>query len=215
MEYIDFSDDTELCTCILATAAIVHRPLVLEELAVLVDGFEDVTDMESIQEVIGLCGSFLTLREGTVYFVHQSAQNFLLNQAAGKTFPCGIEKSHSDIFAKSLQIMSAALIRDVYRLKELGTSIEDVKQPEPDPLAASRYSLVHWIDHLSESFPQARILALSEKKSVDEFFNRRYLYWLEALSLCNSVPKGVASMTKLQLVIKVCCITSGMIFMLI
>jgi hypothetical protein len=205
MEYIDHSDDAELCRYILATAAVVYRPLLLEELVVLVEGFEDVTDIESIQEIISLCGSFLTLRNGSVYFVHQSAQEFLLTQAVGKIFPCGLDDIHSTIFTKSLNIMTITLHRDMYQLKELGISIEDVKQPDPDPLVASRYSCVHWIDHLNESFAQTRISALSETGSVNKFLKRHYLYWLEAMSLCSSMPQGVVSMAKLQSIVQVCC----------
>jgi hypothetical protein len=34
----------------------------------------------------------------------------------------------------------------MYGLKALGTPIDDVEMPEPDPLAALRYLCVHWVD---------------------------------------------------------------------
>jgi hypothetical protein len=38
---------------------------------------------------------------------------------------------------------------------------------------------------------------------ICEFIEKKYLYWLEALSLCKSMAKGVTSMTKLWLLIQV------------
>jgi hypothetical protein len=38
---------------------------------------------------------------------------------------------------------------------------------------------------------------------VDVFIREKFLYWLEALSLCESVPKGVLGMAKLEALVKV------------
>src|SRR5947199_6758103 len=68
-------EDVNLCKQILASVTRVYRPITLKELTSLVDGLEDYSDdLESLREIIGLCGSFLTIREDTVYFVHQSAK---------------------------------------------------------------------------------------------------------------------------------------------
>lgn len=81
-------------------------------------------DLKSLQEIIGLCGSFLTLRESTVYFVHQSAKDYLLVRAYERIFPSGIGDAHSKIVSNSLQTMMKTLRRDMYRLKALGYPIE-------------------------------------------------------------------------------------------
>jgi hypothetical protein len=44
--------------------------------------------------------------------------------------------------------MSRTLQRDVYSLGAPGFSIDQVKQPDPDPLAAAQYSCLYWINHL-------------------------------------------------------------------
>jgi hypothetical protein len=47
-------------------------PVTFAKLTALVDLLEEfINNLKSLREVIGLCGSFLTLREDTVYFVHQ------------------------------------------------------------------------------------------------------------------------------------------------
>jgi hypothetical protein len=68
------SEDAELCKGILAVVSVVYRPIMLEDLASFADMPNGVSNDESLTEIIGLCGSFLTLRERTILFVHQSAK---------------------------------------------------------------------------------------------------------------------------------------------
>jgi hypothetical protein len=44
---------------------------------------------------------------------------------------------------------------------------------------------------------------LQEGGPVNAFLEKNYLYWLEALSLCKSMPNGVVSMKKLQMLVQV------------
>ena len=148
---LDDIDDTNVCKRVLAFIAIVYRPITLEELAAFIEMHEDIAgDLDSLQEIVGLCGSFLTIRQGTIYFVHQSAKDFLVTKSCNDIFPSGKEEVHYEIFSKSLQVMFRTLRRDMYSLGPLGYSDEQVRQPDPDPLAASRYSCIYWIDHLCD-----------------------------------------------------------------
>jgi hypothetical protein len=71
MAQICNSDNADICKQILASTAIVYQPITLKELTTLVEMLEDMSnDLESLWEIIGLCGSFLTIQEGTIYFVH-------------------------------------------------------------------------------------------------------------------------------------------------
>ena len=201
MQQISESDGAEICQQVLASTAVLHRPVALSELIALVEPLEDfVDDLESVREIVGLCGSFLTLQEDTVYFVHQSAQDFLFAKASDHVFPDGTAAAHRTIFLRSLAVLSRTLHRDMYTLGALGTPIDDVQVPEHDPLAASRYSCVYWIDHLYDSKPKSWICSVGDLKVTDvinKFMRRKYLYWLEGLSLCRSIGKGVVSMAKL------------------
>ncbi|USP74304.1 beta transducin-like protein HET-D2Y [Curvularia clavata] len=154
-----------------------------------------VNDLESVREIIGLCRSFLTLRDDTVYFVHQSAKDFLTTKALNDVFLDGIECVHQDIFAKSLVVLHKTLRRDIYNLQAPGYAIEDAKPLFPDPLAASRYPCVYWIDHFCDSKSSATNQEIT--RTIDAFLEQKYLYWLEALSLCRSMAKGVVSITRL------------------
>jgi len=207
IEQICKSDNADLCQQILASVAIVYRPITLQELTSLVEMLEDMADdLKSLREIIGLCGSFLTIRGDTVYFVHQSAKDFLFKKAFNEIFPSGTEEAHYKIFSKSLQAMSKTLRRDMYSLRQLGYPAEQVKQPDPDPLAASRYSCIYWVDHLCNCNlgPSAnRTSDLRDGGAINSFMKKKFLYWLEALSLCKSIPQGVVAMTRLETVVEV------------
>ena len=207
MDQIWNSEDAELCKRILAVVSTVYRPVTLDELASFVDMPDNVSgDYEALSEIIQLCGSFLTLRERTVSFVHQSVKDFILKEASYEIFPSGREEAHYVIFSRSLHVMSRTLRRDIYNLRALGYPIERVELPEPDPLAASRYSCIYWVDHLydsnSNSYANHKV-DLQDGGMVDKFVRKNYLYWLEALSLCRSMSEGVLSMAKLEALIKV------------
>ncbi|KAI9783687.1 MAG: hypothetical protein M1839_003535 [Geoglossum umbratile] len=194
--------DVNLCKQILALVTIVRRPITLQELTSLADELEDVSDdLESLREIIGLCGSFLVVRQDTVYFVHQSAQDFLLGRASDDIFPHGIEQSHHTILLRSLEVMSRTLRRDMYGPHAPGFPIDKVKQPEQDLLSAIGYSYINWIDHLCDSDSSERPNRwndLQDDGLVHKFLREKYLYWLEALSLLRNMPEGVLSVTKLK-----------------
>jgi hypothetical protein len=196
MEQICNSDDVDICKRILAYVTTVYRPITLKELTSFDDVLEATSDdLESLREIIGLCGSFLTIREGIVYFVHQSAKDFLLKEASG------IQEVHYTIFSRSLQTMSKTLRRDIYGLCAPGFPIDQVEQPDPDPLASADYSCVYWVDHLCDWDSSKSVKHrddLQDGGAVDEFLRQKYLYWLEGLSLRRSISKGVLSMAKLE-----------------
>ena len=92
---LDDIDDANICKRLLALITIVYQPIALEELTSLIDMHEEMADnLKSLQEIIALCGSFLTIRRGTVYFVHQSAKDFLVTESSSDIcFRLGRKKS--------------------------------------------------------------------------------------------------------------------------
>jgi hypothetical protein len=215
MKQICESEDSELCRRILASIATVYEPITLTELTSLVEILQESSDdVESLQEIISLCGSFLTIREDIIYFVHQSAKDYLITKAFAIIFPSGREETHYEIFSRSLHVMSRTLRRDIYDLRAPGYLIEQVKPPDPDPLAALRYSCIYWVDHVCDwnlDCHADQRVDLQDRGIVDVFVREKFLYWLEALSLCRSVPKGVLGMAKLEALIQVSFRTSDTI----
>jgi hypothetical protein len=208
MKQIDESKHAERSKQILALVATVYLPLTLKELSALAESLKDVTDLDSIQEIISFCGSFLAVRENTVYFVHQSAKDFLKEKSFNNVFPSGIEAVHLNILSKSLEELSRSLKRDIYELGAPGFSIEKITWLDTDeaPLATSRYSCVFWIDHLCDlslTFLTSHGFVLEKEGIVHAFLKTKFLYWLEALSHNKSMSTGIVSMTKLGAFIRV------------
>lgn len=205
MEQIRMSVHVDLCKQILAVATILYRPITLEELTGLVEALEEVQDdPESLFHIVSVCGSFLTVRARIIYFVHQSANDFLLEKAFPQIFPRGIDEVHRTIFSRSLKVMIRTLRRDMYCLGHPGFPIEQVRIPAKDPLAAARYSCVYWIEHLEQSSKAVDSGDdIQDGGKVDTFLRQKYLYWLESLGLLKSTSEGVLSMSKLQCLLQV------------
>jgi hypothetical protein len=192
------SEDLELCKQILAACTLAYRPIRLEELisiAGLPDEFSD--DQESLRELVGLCGSFLIIRKATIYIVHQSAQDYLVEQASTEIFPNGRTEEQQRIVSRSIEAMDKALQRDVYGLRHPGCSIDKVEHPDPDPLAPIRYACVYWIDHLCEIKSSHDEVGLYDNGTIDVFLRKHFLHWLEALSLIKGISDGVLAIAKL------------------
>ena len=179
IDQISESNVAEICREVLASTVILYRPVTISGLVALVEQLKDLDNLESVREIIGFCGSFLTLREDTVYFVHQSAKDFLLAQAHYEVFPDGSEAVHLIVFSRSLSILSKSLCRDMYSLEAPGYPIENVQLSEADPLAVSRYPCIFWIDHLCDSKPNSLpdgAGSLQVLDALDEFLRQKFLY---------------------------------------
>jgi hypothetical protein len=106
---------------------------------------------------------------------------------------------HYTVFSRSLQAMFKTLRRDIFQLRLPGFPIEKVKPPSPNPLAAAEYACVYWVDHLHHSRCHKRDdISVDEIGCVGDFLQKKYLYWLEALSVLGSLSQGIAAMLKLE-----------------
>ncbi|KAH6982634.1 Pfs, NACHT and WD domain protein [Ilyonectria destructans] len=199
-------EDSELCCVAIATATTAYRPLSLCELRVLSGLPTNVSD--DLQSLMEQCASFITIRDEYVYLIHQSVKDFLTTEASPIIFRRGLETTHRAMFSTSIHFLNDALRPNMYNLRDWGISIDDVRQPEPDPLAAARYSCTHWVDHLIDAescktTPLDNHLGDIDAKMVQEFLQNRYLYWIEALSLLRDMQKGMIAITKLEMLLDV------------
>ena len=206
MNQICNSEIADLCKRILAVVWVTYRPITLSELTSMVDMPEDISDNhEALADIIGLCGSFLTVRDSTISFVHQSAKDFLLEMASDEIFLDGKEVVHHTIFSRSLQVMSETLRQNIYKLDHPGTFVNNIKPPNPDPLAAVRYSCVYWVEHLRSTLDQVSDYEneLSDNGAIFAFLKRHFLYWLEALSLIGGLSESIDMINNLLAVVDV------------
>jgi hypothetical protein len=192
----------ELCRRVLSAATLAYRPLHLFELPVVSGLPKNISDnTKYVQRLVALCGSFLTvLDDNFVYIIHQSAKDFLRTASAG-LFPTGPAEIHRAIVVQSLEAMQLVLKRDLYELRHPGCFIDELEEPEVDPLAAVRYSCTYWVSHLCDGYGMNHLEHYLEQ--VREFLCRFCLYWLEALSLILHMGEGVRSMLRLERLLRV------------
>ena len=197
--------NSEICRLLLSTACIAYRPLYLAEIGSLCGLSGQVSVLiRNVTTIADMCGSFLTVRDDQVYLVHHSAKDYLSVKMRDAVFPSqsGI---HYDIFFRSLKLMSSVLKRDIYGLVAPGFPIDKVQAPVDDPLAIVRYSCVHWVDHLYDWNSSSTSSGINSKvkDAIEDFIKKKYLYWLEALSLYRSMSEGVLAMVKLYALVQV------------
>jgi hypothetical protein len=69
--------------------------------------------------------------------------------------------------------------RDMYSLQTLGYPAKEVKRLDLDPLTASRYSCIYWVDHLYNLNPKYLVSytdSLQVGGVVNVFLREKYLY---------------------------------------
>ncbi|CAG1985821.1 unnamed protein product [Fusarium graminearum] len=202
------SRDFEICIEILAANSVVTRPVSIDELLCILDAnVASELNVMDLERIIISCGSFLHLQKSVVYFIHQSAVDFLLKDELSR-FP-RISDRHRAVFQNALHTLRASpsLKRDIYNLEEPGLTKKDVKTPDPDPLLPICYSCIHWVDHLREYLlPDGRkehlgSVPVEDVSLVYAFLNIKFLFWIEALSLLQNVPQAIKSTQNLQMLL--------------
>ena len=211
MLQVDKMDDAADCKRVLLTMINTYRPIHLSELLTLAE----LPEIAIHQNIVRHCGLLsITEDDDIVYFVHQSAKDYLINDERSdilsgylindkrsdilsKIFPHGQAEGHRMILSQSLKAMSTTLQRDVYILQHPGVSITEVKVPNPDPLFSIRYACIYWIDHLDKITSGHDKVGLCDNGIIDVFLRKHFLHWLEALSLLKSISHGVLAIAKL------------------
>ena len=190
-----------LCLVVLATVVGTYRPLHLEELASIA-GLPDSISATTkfVADIATSCGSFLTLRDDSVYIIHQSAEDFL-EERFEAIFMRERRSVQHDLFTRSLVTLSGTLRRNIYKATPYAQFIDIVRlRPSPDPLDPVRYACTYWVDHLGDSEQTTE----EDSQLVYDFLRQHFLHWLEALGILGSILAGISSMRKLGIVLKVC-----------
>ncbi|CAH0034085.1 unnamed protein product [Clonostachys rhizophaga] len=191
LEQVFSSINSTLCKQLLATVSIAARPLSFRELPAFIHELEPFSN-EQIEEFIGECGSFLCARANNVYFVHQSAQDFLVGPE-GRVFRSTIQGHHLEIFRQSITAMQA-LKRNMYEVSSPGKLIEEISLDKNSPFYSIKYCCLHWVDYLE--------LAGHERQAQDDdlartFFTTKVLCWMEALCFHGYATEGISMIQKL------------------
>ncbi|EWG55497.1 hypothetical protein FVEG_17532 [Fusarium verticillioides 7600] len=200
MDQIHKSASRDLYIRILAVASTVFRPLTFAEL-IAMESLE--IDQETLPDLIAECGSFLTTKESSVLFIHQSAKDFLLKESSKSLFQSGLAQHQYDLFQRCIAMLQS-LHQDIYSLVHPGVSLNEALRncPDPDPLENIKYSCAFWAGHMQEAY----VLSLRGDEesnipgvdTVHDFINKKFLFWLEALALCQNIPAALKTLVILR-----------------
>lgn len=187
--------DIELCRQILCSVTLALLPLRLEEIVVFAkipkEFYEEPSDLE---DLISLCGSFITIREETVYLIHQSARDFLSDGGRKDIFPFGQGHEHANTTRLCFEVMSCTLKKDICGTKMPGICLSDINRSTIMthlPMHV-QYACRYWFDHLQRASPPEQAALVSrEDCQVYVLLKRHFLHWLEALSLMNEFSKAL------------------------
>ena len=191
--------DLQHCKDVLVATSLAYRPLSLSELAVLAGLSPTIT-----QTIVEKCGSFLTIKDNTVYLIHQSAKDYLDANYESKLQHGGAVQGHADISRRSIDAMSK-LRKNIYTLPHVGSKSKDITVPSPDPLEGLRYSCVYWARHVCQVCLQLDVQRNGTQlyDQVYQFLQAHLLHWLEALSLIGKTSEGILAIFSLEALIPV------------
>ncbi|KAK6330465.1 hypothetical protein TWF696_003356 [Orbilia brochopaga] len=194
-------EDLTWCSLILSTATVALRPLRVPELiSIITAASTDTLDIAvELTKLIARCGSFLSLQDGVVYFIHQSAKEYLERSAgqSGSQVSETSQSHHNNVAKNCLFLIRKRLRQDVCDLKLPGFLSSELTSDHIRVLFDMEYACCNWALHLNnqhDNLPQWLVAA------VDSFFDRDLLHWIEALALLKKLGDGIAQLTHLDAV---------------
>ena len=183
--------DVKFCRSILRAVVLAFRPLRLEEIKVFTEG------LGGVQDLVGHCGSFITVRKGVAYLVHASARDFLADGKRTGVFDSGLDNEHPLMVRSCLEIMSNELRRDMFDLKMPGFCLFDFDETIKTTYIP-QYACLFWTDHLYHASPTDQETIFSD--GIYRFLQCHFLHWLECLSLMNQMSQAVLAINLLCLI---------------
>jgi WD40 repeat protein len=207
MTRIENGKDQQYYKNVLVATALAYRPLSLSELAILAGLPREITEIKT-QMIVEKCRSFLAIRKKTVYLIHQSVKDYLEANYTSRLQQGGAVQGHADISRRSINAMSK-LTKNIYALPHLGSELEDITVPSPDPLEGLRYSCAFWVQHVCQLYSQFDLCQSVEKLQenafdlhdngqVHRFLKEHFHHWLEALSLMRDISLCVVMIIQLE-----------------
>ena len=200
-------ENAQFCYRILRSLTLAFRPLSLEELVVFADLPEELhQDPQSLENLVDLCGSFLTIRQATVYFVHQSAKDYFSTGNGSSIFLSGKKHEHARIASRCFEVMSNTLKKNVCNVRAPGASVSEISPRALDLQlpAHARYACLYWTGHIEQSDrTEQGSVGICDNRHVHLFLQEHFLHWLEAISLIGKMSEGVLMITKLEAMLEV------------
>jgi hypothetical protein len=198
------AETARYCKDILRTITLALRPLQLEELAATVGlPRDEFGDAQAVADLVSRCGSFLTVREAIISFVHLSAKDFFTLGNGRQVFDGTAAEEQGRMTHRLLDAIDSTLQRDMCSLQKPGMRIQEAKSHIPDScLPQMAYACEYWVEHL-QAGRHACSDMLVDRGRVHGFFQKHLLHWLEAMSLLQKMPEAISALQKLEATLNV------------
>jgi hypothetical protein len=192
------------CRDILRSITLAFRPLQLEELAVAAGlPKESFSDVQAVTDLVSRCGSFLTVREGVVSFIHLSAKDFFTLGNGRQVLNGTLAEEQGQMIERLLDAMDSTLRRDMCSLQKPGVRIQEaISRVRNSCLWQMAYACEYWVEHV-QAGGHACSDMLADGGKVHSFFQKHLLHWLEAMSLLEKVSEAILALQKLEAALNV------------
>ena len=192
------------CKEILRSITLAFRPLQLDELAVTAGLPKDwFSDMRAVVDLVNRCGSFLTVREGVVSFIHLSAKDYFTLGIGRQVFDGPLEEEQGQMTHRLLEAMDSTLRRDMCSLQKPGVRMQEaIGRLRGSCLPQMAYACEYWVEHL-QAGGHACSDMLADGGKVHSFFQKHLLHWLEAMSLLQKMSEAILVLQKLEATLNV------------
>lgn len=189
----------EYCKNILRSVTCAYRLIRQEEIAVVASlPKNQIRHAQEVADLISRCGSFLTVREGTVLFVHLSAKDYFTSGQGQQVFKSAETEQQGQMVHCLIDAMHRTLRRDICGLQNPGARVQDANDSiKNSTLPQIAYACEYWIYHLC-ACPQDDEYFLLDGSNIHCFLQKQLLHWLEAMSLLKKIPEALAAIQKLH-----------------
>ncbi|KAF3175508.1 hypothetical protein TWF751_003914 [Orbilia oligospora] len=161
------------CFDILATAAIVYHPLRLEEMGTIAIMTDYLLD---IRRLVKLCGCFLSIENDSVYFIHQSAKDYLVSDHSRLFTTAGTTSRHKNVFNSCIQTLSNPVVlkKDIAGLGWPGTLYTEITTKQRSCVTKIAYACCYWARHLETFWENDNLqeILLDAKEFLRHNFSR-------------------------------------------
>jgi hypothetical protein len=196
-EYFSDKDAQDLFRSVLGQVLAAFEPLSIQSLTTLRqhtsnDGDDDVDSVVEVLRYLGSLLSNVTSPDHTLPIVplHTSFRDFVVNEQKSSMFYVDLHLAHHHLAHSCLGLVLSDLKFNICNLESSYQANKDVKDldvciSQHLPPALS-YACCSWDDHLEHLDFETDLFG-----KIQTFFRKKFLFWLEALSLVNGV--GLAS----------------------
>jgi hypothetical protein len=144
-------------------------------------------------------------RKKPVRIFHLSFRDYLLQDSSAEGSPhnnsrdpgfwVDKKQAHQRLADNCIQLMSTSLKEDIFGVNIPGTFATDIpsSQVEQFLLPEVQYACLHWVEHLQKSGTQ-----LQDNDNIDQFLQKHFLHWLEALSWMQKISEGILEIISLE-----------------